>query len=123
MFVRTCCNGHYRDGFQQYGYSVRQLYLVQFNACNGSWESSGEDIYTQRPCNVRSGGVQYDIPVPDSDVEFEPEAGIATVFENGAWKVQAQPCCSSGNTFLSGVSFKVPAVGFPGGIKNVRWTG
>ena len=48
----------------------------------------------------------------------------AAVFENGAWKIQTHPCCSSGNTFLTGVSFKVrvPAVGLPGGIKNIRWT-
>ena len=53
-----------------------------------------------------SGGASYIVPVPDSDITFEPNMGVATtVFENGAWKVHAQPCCSSGNTFLAGVSF------------------
>ena len=50
-----------------------------------------------------SGGASYIVPVPDSDITFEPNMGVATtVFENGAWKVHAQPCCSSGNTFLTG---------------------
>ena len=67
-------------------------------------------------------GLSYLISVPDSTVTFTPGQGMATAsYNNGVWEVKAEPCCSSGNTFLSGVAFHVPEGGFTGGIKNVRW--
>ena len=70
-----------------------------------------------------ANGEPYVIPVPDSAVKFSPGTGTAeAVFDKGTWKVFAEPCCSSGGTFLGGVAFTVPAGGFPGGIKNIRWT-
>ncbi len=79
-----------------------------------------------RNASVRfeASGITYTIPVPDSDIIFDPATTLArTVFNpaKNAWEVKAQPCCSSGNTFLTGAGFLVPASGFPGGVQNVKW--
>jgi len=45
-----------------------------------------------------------------------------TTFSGGVW-VTTVPTGTSGNTFLSGVGFQVPAGGLPGGVNPVTWTG
>jgi hypothetical protein len=62
------------------------------------------------------------LPVPDASVTFDPGAVTATTnFVGGMW-VTTVPSGIKGNTFLSGLSFPVPA-NLPGGIKNVTWNG
>jgi hypothetical protein len=46
-----------------------------------------------------------------------------TQFSGGAWETSTSGANSSGNVFLSGEPFAVPAGGLPGGIKGVTWQG
>jgi hypothetical protein len=63
--------------------------------------------------------------VPDAKVTFDPAVTTATTTYDAAtntWKTVLPPG-GAGNTFLSGLTFPVPAAGLPGGINPVVWSG
>ena len=81
---------------------------------------------------VRNASVQFDVnqvsysvSVPDANITFSPGTTTATATydpSQNAWNVQAPSSGISGNTFLDGLIFQVPAGGFPGGINPVTWS-
>jgi hypothetical protein len=69
-------------------------------------------------------GTLYVITVPSALVNFVPGLPVATTaFCNNQWTTSVPLSDLSGNVFLDGVAFPVPAPGLPGGIKNVTWQG
>jgi hypothetical protein len=71
-------------------------------------------------------GTTTTVAVPDAAVTFDPSAKVTastTAFSNGAWATSTSGLNSSGNVFLSGEPFAVPAGGIPGGVRNVTWQG
>jgi hypothetical protein len=67
----------------------------------------------------------FNLNPPDTTVIFDPNATCASavVTNTGQWIITAPKSGLSGNTFLSGLSYQVPAAGLPGGIKPVSWSG
>ncbi len=65
------------------------------------------------------------LAVPDASITFYPGTGTsATSFQNGAWHTDVYLGSGlSGNQFLSGLAYLVPAGGLPGGIQNITWSG
>jgi hypothetical protein len=86
------------------------------------------DIYFQnQTISFTAGGVNYNLSVPNAQITFSPTALIATTVYNtstNTW-VTTIPANQnlSGNAFLSGFAFQVPAGGLPGGINPVTWSG
>ena len=69
--------------------------------------------------------INYNLAVPDSIIIFSSGITTATtVFDSGlnSW-VTTVPVGYSGNIFLSGLAFKVPAGGLPKNIYPVTWSG
>lgn len=65
----------------------------------------------------------FTLSVPDATVTFDPVATLAaTTFSGGMWVTRVPSSGLAGNTFLSALSYLVPA-NLPGGIKNVTWSG
>jgi len=69
-----------------------------------------------------ANATNYNIPVPDADIVFNPAATTATTTFTGGWQTSAPSKGLAGNTLLDAVQFLVPSGGLPGGIKNVTWT-
>jgi alpha-tubulin suppressor-like RCC1 family protein len=67
----------------------------------------------------------FNLNPPDTTVIFDPNAicASAVVTNTGQWIITAPKSGLSGNTFLSGLSYQVPAAGLPGGINPVSWSG
>ena len=67
----------------------------------------------------------FNLNPPDTTVVFDPNATCASavVTNTGQWTITAPKSGLSGNTFLSGLSYQVPAAGLPGGINPVSWSG
>ena len=86
------------------------------------------NIYFQnQTISFTAGGVNYNLSVPNAQITFSPTASIATTVYNAStntW-VTTIPANQtlSGNAFLSGFAFKVPAGGLAGGINPVTWSG
>jgi hypothetical protein len=68
-----------------------------------------------------AAGTKYNLSVPDAVITFDSTAKATTTFSNGGFVTETNPSFS-GNTFLAGLAFRVPATGLPGGIKPVSWT-
>lgn len=87
--------------------------------------SSGTTIYIQgQTIQFSSGSTPYTVSVPNSKVVLSPQTTTATTTFDAVqnlW-VTNLPLSFSGNGFLSGVGFPVPASGLPGGITPVSWT-
>src|SRR5262249_7195690 len=71
--------------------------------------------------------VVFHLAVPNSRLIFDPAVSAATAtttfdIVNNEWVIRV-PTSTSGNYFLSGLGFKVPAGGLPGGINPVTWSG
>jgi len=71
--------------------------------------------------------VVFHLAVPNSRMIFDPAVTAATAtttFDNvnNEWVIRV-PTSTSGNFFLSGLGFKVPLGGLPGGINPVTWSG
>lgn len=66
----------------------------------------------------------YTISVPDAAITFASSNSLATVVYGSNGWTEALPTSSllSGNEFLDGVAFHVPAGGLPGGIQHVTWS-
>lgn len=70
-----------------------------------------------------ANGTSYTVPVPNATITFSSSASCATTtFAGGSWQATL-PTSGTGDIFLGGVAFPVPASGLPGGIKNVTWSG
>ena len=83
----------------------------------------GELRFTRSRINFSVGGVPYVLEVPPSIIRFRADTMQATsVFEDGIWQTGV-PVGYTGNVFLSGMAFKVPPDGLPGGINPVTWQG
>lgn len=68
-----------------------------------------------------ANGQNYSLVVPDATIQFSNTIQTpVTQYGTGGWKTLV-PLSTSGNVFLSGLSFAVPA-NFQGNIRNVRWT-
>ena len=66
---------------------------------------------------------KFTLPVPNGTVTFDPKATSATItFSGGMWVTRVPSFGLAGNTFLSSLSYLVPA-NLQGGIKNVTWAG
>jgi len=73
-----------------------------------------------------AGGATYNLPVPDATITFSPTATSATTSFNSsknAWITNLPSTGLAGNSFLSGMTFPVPANGLPGGINPVTLSG
>jgi len=69
-----------------------------------------------------SGGVDYNLAVPNAQLTLDPGASTAsTTFVGGTW-FTVTPTGTAGNIFLTGFAVPVPT-DLPGGIKPVTWTG
>jgi hypothetical protein len=65
----------------------------------------------------------FAISVPDAVVTFDPTITSATTtFSGGKWVTRAPVSGLAGNTFLSGLGYKV-STNLPGGLKNISWSG
>jgi hypothetical protein len=74
-----------------------------------------------------NGGKTFRLAVPNTRLTFSPTVTASTAsvtFDttHGEWDITV-PTSTSGNTFLSGFAFPVPAGGLPGGINPVTWSG
>jgi hypothetical protein len=67
-----------------------------------------------------AGGTAYTLSVPDAVIKFDSTAKAATTFSNRGFFTETNPSFS-GNTFLTGLAFRVPNTGLSGGIKSVNW--
>ena len=73
-----------------------------------------------------AAGATYNLPVPDATITISPSATSATTsFDSSknAWITNLPSTGLAGNSFLSGMTFPVPANGLPGGINPVTWSG
>lgn len=71
-----------------------------------------------------AGGVNYSLDVPDTVIIVTPLVTQPNTFfdwSTGEWHVTV-PVGHTGNVFLGGLAFHVPAAGLPGGINPVDWT-
>lgn len=88
--------------------------------------STGSTVtFTNSTISFTANGVNYNLAVPDSSIKFSSSASCSVVsFDtvNNRWDITV-PVAGSDEIFLSGLAFKVPAGGLPGGIQNVTWTG
>jgi hypothetical protein len=68
-----------------------------------------------------AGATNYTLRVPDAVITFDNTAKATTKFILGGFLTETNPAFS-GNTFLTGLAFRVPLAGFPGGIKSLTWS-
>jgi len=85
---------------------------------------------THATITFTANGKTYLLTVPDSEITFSTSTTLATTSfevlskEIGSplgWDTDLPFSGLAGNDFLAAVTFKVPASGLPGGIKNVIW--
>jgi Bacterial Ig-like domain (group 3)/MBG domain (YGX type) len=72
-----------------------------------------------------AGGISYSLPVPNGAITFNSMSVKvpATTYNlaNNTWNTQVPASGLTGNTFVTGLAFPVPA-NFPSGIQNVQWS-
>ncbi|HEV3080516.1 MAG TPA: S53 family peptidase, partial [Gemmataceae bacterium] len=81
--------------------------------------------FTNQTIQCSIYGSSYSFPVPNASVTFSPTATTSTTTFNTSanqW-VTVVPLSTSGNVFLSGLSYAVPSYGLPGGISGLNWCG
>jgi hypothetical protein len=108
------------------GTSIPGNSTVWFNAViKMSGLSAINGPVTVKIINQKITSSKFSLPVPDATVILDPNATCATTTCNGSgnWTTVAPNSGLSGNTFLSGFAYKLPAGGLPGGIKPVTWSG
>jgi hypothetical protein len=74
---------------------------------------------------VTHATVNQSVPVPNATLTISSSNTQASTYFNtttNSW-VTSVPLTGPGNDFLSGLAFKVPVDGLPGGIQNVTWSG
>ena len=83
-------------------------------------------FFTGQTISFTSGGTNYNLSVPNTEVTFSPSVTTATTtFDTNSqsWVTMVPSSGLSGNTFLSALSFQVPSSGLAGGINPVTWNG
>jgi hypothetical protein len=96
-----------------------------FNVSGGLGSGPTTIWFKSSRINFTAYGVNYRLNAPEASIRFDPAATTATTSYDSAgnrWNTIV-PSGYIGNVFLSGFTFRVPAGGFPGGIKPVTWTG
>jgi hypothetical protein len=98
---------------------------IWFNAIlKPSGLNSTNGPVTVRFINQRITSSRFNLNVPDTTVIFDSSYTCASAaFTGGQWVIHAPKSGLSGNTFLSGLAYQVPAGGLPGGINPVSWSG
>lgn len=80
---------------------------------------------TDASVTLNGSGVNETLSAPNAAITFSPSATQATTSFNAAtntWNTTLPTSHLSGNAFLDGFGFQVPAGGLPGGINSVTWT-
>jgi hypothetical protein len=109
------------------GTSIAAGRSIWFNAVVKPTGITGTDsvmYFRDAAIHFSADGVDYDLPLPDSVIEYSTTAVSASISYDAAtnrW-ITVVPANYTGNVFLNGFSFAVP-VDFPGGIDDVTWTG
>lgn len=97
---------------------------------NGLSASPTTVFVTHATITFTANGKTYLLTVPDSEITLSTSTSLATTDfevlskEIGSplgWDTDLPFSGLAGNEFLAAVTFKVPASGLPGGIKNVTW--
>jgi hypothetical protein len=107
--------------------------FIWFNAVvnNVSGLPSGSNqvkLYlTNSTISFTANGTSYMIPVPNGVVTFNSVSqgsGAKTSYDltSSRWSTSVAKSGLTGNTFVTGLAFPVPAGGFPTGIQNVAWS-
>ena len=78
---------------------------------------------TDSTINFTANGTSYSLPVPNAVVTFNSTTALGTSYSNtsGRWSTSIPAADLTGNTFVAGIAFQVPA-NFPAGIQNVSWS-
>jgi hypothetical protein len=81
---------------------------------------------TNSTISFTANGIPYNVSVPNAVVTFNSaslSSGAKTTYDltNGRWSTAVAKTGLTGNTFVTGVAFPVPA-DFPTGIQNVAWS-
>lgn len=94
-----------------------------FQVSDGLGSTPGTVQFTGGTIQFTANNQNYQVNVPNSTITFSPTFTCAsTSFSGGSWQVKV-PISGNDEVFLSGLAYQVPAGGFPGGIKNVTWSG
>jgi hypothetical protein len=108
------------------GNSIKQGNYIWFSSrlkLGGPIKSRTEIDFTGQTITFTANSKTYNLLVPDAVVIIDPAAKVATTVFNGTDWITTVPASLSGNVFLSGLAFLVPAGGLPGGISPVVWSG
>jgi RHS repeat-associated protein len=110
------------------GTSIAAGNYIWFNAVikpSGIGSSPVRIFLRNQTVRFSANGVSYNLSVPDSTITFSSSNTTSTVKINtlaNEWLVNTKSGLS-GNYFMAGLPFPVPAGGLPGGINPVTWTG
>jgi hypothetical protein len=110
------------------GTAIPAGYFIWFNQIvnvSGRGSNPATVHFTNASIKFTANNVAYNLPVPEGLIVFSASATRATTtFDttNNRW-VTTVPVGYNGNVFVAGLPFQVPAGGFPGGIKQVTWSG
>jgi hypothetical protein len=78
---------------------------------------------TDSTISFTANGTSYTLPVPNAVVTFNSSTALGTSFSTASsrWNTSIPAADLTGNTYVAGVAFQVPA-NFPAGIQNVSWS-
>jgi hypothetical protein len=78
---------------------------------------------TNSTIKFTANGTSYSVPVPNAVVTFNSTTALGTTYSttSSRWSTSIPPSKLTGNTFVAGIAFQVPA-NFPAGIQNVSWS-
>ena len=123
----TPCSPGGSISYQFNGTPIAQGNYIWFDSvlkASGVSPTQTETIhFTNQTITFKANNVPYSLSVPDATVTYCPSCTPATTTFSGSWMTSVPSSGLSGNQFLSGLAFKVPSGGFPGGIKSVTWSG
>jgi hypothetical protein len=97
-----------------------------FNPSGVSTTQSTTFTFTNQTITFTAGGTNYTVAVPNATIVFTPTVTTATTTFNtttDTWITTAPPSGLSGNMFLSGVGYLVPAGVSLAGTNPVTWQG
>lgn len=82
-------------------------------------------LFTQGKISFTSGGVAYNLNVPNAQITFSTSATCtSTTFDSGTntWKTTV-PVTGDDEIFLTGLAWQIPAGGLAGGVNPVNFSG
>jgi hypothetical protein len=103
--------------------AIKSGIYIWFNSAFDPATMAGRTAFYVKNSKITftANNVNYTLTVPDSRIRFEANVTTAsTDFVNNIWETVV-PLNYSGNVFLTGLSYLVPA-NLPGSIKNIKWT-